>query len=56
MKKDLPLEDSEKRHLRTETIRYYKAWKICSDKKRREFLAKQFNKIAAMYIERTRCE
>lgn len=54
MKKDLPLEDAEKRHLRTETIRLVKSWKVCKDKDKRRWLSMQFNIVAQMYIDRCR--
>lgn len=54
MKKDLPLEDAEKRHLRTQTIRLYKAWKVCKDENKKRFITRQFNLVAQMYIDRCR--
>lgn len=46
--------DSEKKHLKTETMRLYKSWKICKNENHKRFLAEQFNKIAEMYINRER--
>lgn len=54
MKKDLPLEESEKRHLRIQANRLVKSWKVCKDENKKRFLAEQFNKVAEMYVGRTR--
>lgn len=54
MKQNKPLIDSEKQHLKNQAMRLYKSWKVCKDERRKQFLTEQFNKVAEMYIERTR--
>lgn len=56
MKQDIYLTVSEKQHLKNQAMRLYKCWKVCKDERLKQFLAEQFNKVAEMYIGRTRDE
>lgn len=54
MKQDIYLINSEKQHLKNQAMRIYKSWKVCNNEERKRFLAEQFNKVAEMYVGRTR--
>lgn len=50
---DKYLEKSEQRHIKNECLKLYKYWRFCKDKKKKEFIAKQYNKLALIFMERS---